>query len=61
MSKKSISMGSKFAIATAQAEKEGYGSFKKGSSGAAKRKLIAEAIARKNTVVPGPAKKSKKK
>ena len=59
--KRTLTMGSKMAIATTQSEKEGYKSFKKGSAGAAKRKQIAEAIARKETVVPGPAKKSKKK
>jgi hypothetical protein len=33
-------------MATAQAEKEGFHSFKKGSAGYAKRSQIAEAMAR---------------
>lgn len=37
-----------FAIATAQAEKEGYHSFKKGSAGYNKRSQIAEAMARES-------------
>lgn len=35
-----------FAIATAQAEKEGYHSFKKGTAGYERRSQIAEAVAR---------------
>ena len=52
-------MGSKMAIATAQAEKSGYKSFKKGSAGAKKREEVATAIERKTKIVPGKAKGSK--
>lgn len=56
-----MTMGSKMAIATAQAKKSGAKSFKKGSAGYKKREQIAEAIAEKNTIVAGPAKKRKKR
>lgn len=56
-----MTMGSKFAIATASAEREGYHTFTKGSAGEKERKRIAEGIAKGNKIVPGPAKKGKHK
>lgn len=56
-----MTMGSKMAIGTAQCKKMGHSSFKKGSAGEACRKKVTEAIARKNKIVPGPARKRRKK
>ena len=46
-SRRTLSMSSKFAIATATAKKQGYSNFSKGSSGYKARKHIAEGIARR--------------
>jgi hypothetical protein len=56
-----MTMGSKMAIATASCKKQGEKSFKKGTAGEACRKRVSEGIAKKNTIVPGPAKKRRKK
>jgi hypothetical protein len=61
MKKRTMTMGSKMAIATKQAKKKGYKSFKEGSPGDKERDRIAEGIAKKVKVVKGPAKKRRKK
>ena len=57
MAKKTLTMGSKMAIATASAEKSGYTNFKKGSPGAAQREKVATGIAKAYKIKPGKAKK----
>lgn len=57
--RKTLTTGSKHAIATAQCKKMGHSSFKKGGKGAACRKKIAEGIAKRSKIVPGPARKAK--
>lgn len=47
MAKQRLSLSSKHRIATSQAKKLGFKSFKKGTAGARKRKNIAEGIAKR--------------
>jgi len=47
---KKLSTGSKFAIATSQAQKLGHSDFSEGSEGQKKRDEIAEALARKHKI-----------
>ena len=56
MKKKTLTMGSKMAIATASAETSGFKSFKKGSPGAAQREKVATGLSKSYTIKPGKAK-----
>ena len=59
--KKTITMGSKMAIATAVCKKKGHKKFDEGSEGDACREKVARAIHRKHKVVKGPARRKKRR
>ena len=54
MARQVLTEGSKHAISTARAKREGFKSFKTGSAGDKRRDEIAESIARKTKIVKGP-------
>lgn len=58
--KKTISMGSKMAIATAQCKKKGLKNFKKGGAGNACRERVARGIEKKYRVVHRKSARRKK-
>lgn len=55
--RKTLTLGSKFAIATSAAKRAGHSDFSEGSSGDKARDRIAEGIASKNRIVSGKARK----
>ena len=60
--KKTITMASKMAIATAVCKKKGHKKFDEGSEGEACREKVAMAIERKRQVVKkGPARRKKRR
>ncbi len=57
--RKTLTMGSKMAIATASCKKKGHKGFKKGSDGERCREKVAGGIERTHKIKPGKARRKK--